>query len=48
MRELFSIKPDEWQRELEGQKKFFDSLGGVVPEELLKQREKLAERLRAS
>ncbi|MFL6527428.1 MAG: phosphoenolpyruvate carboxykinase (GTP) [Chthoniobacterales bacterium] len=48
MRELFSIKPDEWQRELEGQKKFFDSLGGVVPDELLKQREKLAERLRAS
>jgi phosphoenolpyruvate carboxykinase (GTP) len=46
MRELFSIKPDEWQTELDGQAKFFDSLGGVVPDELLTQREQLAERLR--
>ncbi|MFL6584343.1 MAG: phosphoenolpyruvate carboxykinase (GTP) [Chthoniobacterales bacterium] len=44
MRELFSIKAEEWQRELEGQKAFFESLAGVVPEELLKQREKLARR----
>jgi GTP-dependent phosphoenolpyruvate carboxykinase len=45
MRELFSIKPEEWQREVEGQAKFFDSLGGVVPDELLQQREHLAQRL---
>ncbi|MBV9008387.1 MAG: phosphoenolpyruvate carboxykinase (GTP) [Verrucomicrobia bacterium] len=45
MRELFAIKPEEWQRELEGHAKFFESLGGVVPDELHKQREKLADRL---
>jgi phosphoenolpyruvate carboxykinase (GTP) len=45
MRELFSIKPDEWKRELDGQAKFFDSLGSVVPNELLQQREHLVQRL---
>jgi phosphoenolpyruvate carboxykinase (GTP) len=45
MRELLAINRDEWQREVEGQAKFFESLGGVVPEELQKQREELGERL---
>ncbi len=26
MRELFSIKPDEWKKEVEGQKEFFETL----------------------
>jgi phosphoenolpyruvate carboxykinase (GTP) len=43
--ELLAVKTDEWKSELEGHRKFFDSLGGVVPDELLKEREKLAKRL---
>ena len=40
--DLLSVKPDEWKAELAGQKEFFESLGGVVPNELLAQREKVA------
>ena len=43
MRELFSIKPEEWKKELEGPGEFFESLGQDMPQELLAQREKLAE-----
>jgi GTP-dependent phosphoenolpyruvate carboxykinase len=46
MRELFSIKPDDWQRELEGQTKFFDSLGQDMPPELIAQHDKIAEAFR--
>ena len=42
--ELLVIDHEEWQTELAAHDKFFQSLGGVVPEELLKQREKLAAR----
>jgi GTP-dependent phosphoenolpyruvate carboxykinase len=42
--ELLGIDHEEWQRELAEHKKFFDSLGGVVPKELQKQREQLAGR----
>jgi phosphoenolpyruvate carboxykinase (GTP) len=42
---LLAVNPDEWRIELAGQAKFFDSLGGVVPDELLRQRTKLTERL---
>ena len=45
MATLLSVNADEWRNELAGHGKFFDSLGGVVPGELQKQREKLAERL---
>ncbi|MDQ2868288.1 MAG: phosphoenolpyruvate carboxykinase (GTP) [Verrucomicrobiota bacterium] len=48
MRELFSLKPDEWKKELAGQSEFYDSLGGIVPGELLAQRDKLAERFAKS
>ena len=41
MVELLGIDHEEWQKELAEHKKFFDSLGGVVPEELLEQREQL-------
>jgi hypothetical protein len=34
-------------KELAAHKKFFDSLGGVVPQELLKQRENLAARFKS-
>ena len=44
--ELLEIDHEQWQKELAEHKKFFDSLGGVEPEELLKQREQLAERFR--
>ena len=43
--ELLSIKHEEWMKELEGQRQFFESLGGVVPDELLQQREQLAQRI---
>jgi phosphoenolpyruvate carboxykinase (GTP) len=42
--ELLGIDHEQWQRELAGHKSFFESLGGVVPPELLKQREELAKR----
>jgi phosphoenolpyruvate carboxykinase (GTP) len=42
--ELLGIDHEEWQKEIAAHKKFLDSLGGVVPEELHKQREQLAER----
>ena len=44
MRELFSIKPDEWKAELEGQLKFFETLKPDMPERLLAEREKVAKR----
>ena len=44
MRELFSIKPDEWKKELEGQSEFFQTLGRDMPPELFAQRDKLAEK----
>jgi GTP-dependent phosphoenolpyruvate carboxykinase len=38
------VKAEEWQKEITGHAKFFESLGGVVPKELEKQRENLAVR----
>ncbi len=43
--DLLTVEPDEWENELSGQAEFFHSLGGVVPKELLNQRDQLAERL---
>ena len=45
MKTLLAVEPTEWRTELDSHEKFFESLGGVVPEELLKQRRSLAERL---
>ncbi len=45
--QLLSVDREEWKTELAGQEQFFDSLGGVVPPELLQQREKVAVRFRA-
>jgi phosphoenolpyruvate carboxykinase (GTP) len=42
--EILGIDHEEWQKEIAAHEKFFDSLGGVVPEELMKQRERLAAR----
>ncbi len=44
--QLLGIDHEEWKKELAGHGDFFESLGGVVPNELLRQREKLAERFR--
>jgi phosphoenolpyruvate carboxykinase (GTP) len=44
--EILGIDHEEWQKELAAHAKFFDSLGGVVPDELLKQRDQLAERFK--
>src|SRR5204862_6450188 len=41
MRDVLEVNSKEWQAELEGHAKFFESLGGVVPEELQRQRENL-------
>jgi phosphoenolpyruvate carboxykinase (GTP) len=43
--ELLAVKPDEWKKEVKDHARFFESLGGVVPDRLLKFREKLAARL---
>ena len=45
--EILGIDHEEWQKELAAHKRFFDSLGGVVPPELIKQRENLAARFKA-
>jgi phosphoenolpyruvate carboxykinase (GTP) len=42
--DLLGIDHEEWQKELAEHKTFFDSLGGVVPEELLRQRQRLVAR----
>jgi phosphoenolpyruvate carboxykinase (GTP) len=42
--ELLEVDHEHWKTELAEHKKFFESLGGVVPEELLKQREEVAAR----
>ena len=39
--ELLSVKPDKWKTELEGQKKFFETLQPDMPEALLAEREKV-------
>ena len=44
--EILGIDHEEWQKEIAAHGKFFDSLGGVVPEELQKKREQLASRFR--
>ena len=44
--ELLEIDHAEWQKELDEHKKFFGSLGGVVPDELLKQRDALVGRFK--
>ena len=47
MRELFSVKPDEWKKELEGQQEFFETLGADMPRRARRaQRDKLAARFR--
>jgi phosphoenolpyruvate carboxykinase (GTP) len=42
--EILGVDHEEWQKELAEHKKLFDSLGGVVPRELQKQREALVAR----
>ncbi len=42
--ELLGVDHEEWQKELAAHKRFFESLGGVVPQELLEQRKQLAAR----
>jgi phosphoenolpyruvate carboxykinase (GTP) len=44
--ELLGVDHGEWEKELEAHREFFDSLGGVVPEQLQKQREQLAARFK--
>jgi phosphoenolpyruvate carboxykinase (GTP) len=45
MEEVLAVKPEEWAKELAGQKEFFESLAPNVPEELLEQLERQAARL---
>ncbi len=45
MKTLLSVNRRDWEKELEGHKIFFESLGGVVPKELLDQREQILKRL---
>ncbi|HYJ05574.1 MAG TPA: phosphoenolpyruvate carboxykinase (GTP) [Chthoniobacterales bacterium] len=45
--ELLGVDHGEWQKELVEHKRFFDSLGGVVPDELLQQGEALTSRFKS-
>ena len=44
MRELLAVKPDEWKNELEGQKKFFETLQPDMPARLFAERDKVEQR----
>ena len=45
MNELISVRPVEWRFELESQKKFFDLIGDKLPPQIIKQHERLKEKL---
>ena len=45
IRELLAVKPEEWAKELEGQKEFFKTLEPYLPNELLEELQKLGQRL---
>ena len=45
MRELLAVKPEEWAKELKGQKEFFKTLEPYLPNELLEELQKLGQRL---
>jgi phosphoenolpyruvate carboxykinase (GTP) len=45
--EILSVKPDEWKKEIEGQREFFDSLQPDMPLELLAQRDRVAAKFAA-
>jgi phosphoenolpyruvate carboxykinase (GTP) len=47
MRELLNVNAEEWQKEISGHATFFESLSGVVPDELEKQRRNLAARFKS-
>ena len=47
MKVLLSVDRGQWEKELAAHGEFFDSLGGVVPSELLEQRARLVARFRA-
>ncbi|PZR72600.1 MAG: phosphoenolpyruvate carboxykinase (GTP) [Chthoniobacterales bacterium] len=44
IKELLAVKPAEWETELEGQRKFFETLQPDMPEALLAEREKVKQR----
>jgi phosphoenolpyruvate carboxykinase (GTP) len=44
--EILGVDHEEWQKELAEHENFFASLGDVVPQELLRQREQLAARFK--
>ena len=46
MEELLAVKPEEWAKELQGQKEFLESLGPRIPKELFAEYEKVAARFR--
>jgi GTP-dependent phosphoenolpyruvate carboxykinase len=43
--EVLAVKPEEWEKELAAQEEFFASLAPNVPEELLAEQKKVAQRL---
>jgi phosphoenolpyruvate carboxykinase (GTP) len=45
MRDLLAVNANEWEKELDGQEKFFETLEPYVPNELHEQRKKLTARL---
>ena len=44
--ELLGVDHGEWEKELQAHRDFFDSLDGVVPQELQNQREQLVARFK--
>jgi len=44
LKELLSVKPEQWKTEIEGQKKFFETLQPDMPGALLAEREKVVKR----
>jgi phosphoenolpyruvate carboxykinase (GTP) len=44
MKQLLSIQPNEWKKEVENQGELFEKIGGDMPQELIAQRKKLTDR----
>ena len=42
--ELLAVKPEDWAKELQGEKEFLESLGPKIPRALFAQYEKVAGR----
>ena len=46
MEKLLQINADDWDEELKGQAEFFESMGPIIPQEILAELDKTKERFK--